>query len=138
MLVRIRTDINKDGHCMLRDGFNMLSLCIVPYYEEKLDEIESIGELAHKAPVVLDCFFEKYAFHSWDLTTQKVGIQFLTHILLHVIICINSLPVYWLPVELNNGDFVKLVSVLKLLFRYLHKNNKTKSDRAFYQRLPSH
>jgi hypothetical protein len=72
MLVRIRTDINKDGHCMLRDGFNMLSLCVVPYYEEKLDEIESIGELAHKAPVILDCFFEKYSFKSWDLTTQKV------------------------------------------------------------------
>lgn len=72
MLYRIRMDINKTGHCMLRDGLNMLSLCVVPFYEEKLDKIENMGELEHKAPVLLDCFFENYAIESWDLTTQKV------------------------------------------------------------------
>lgn len=72
MLYRIRTDINKNGHCMMKDGQNMLSLCVVPFYEEKFDEIDSMGELDHKAPVLLDCFFENYALDSWDLTTKKV------------------------------------------------------------------
>lgn len=73
ILYHIRNDINARGHCMVRDGQNMLSLCVVPsFYEDKLNEIENLGELAHKAPVLLDCFLENYAFDSWDLTTQKV------------------------------------------------------------------
>ena len=72
MLCRIRTDVNARGSCMLQDGQNMLSLCIVPFYEDKLDEIENMGELAHKSPVLLDSFLENYALNSWDLTTQKV------------------------------------------------------------------
>lgn len=86
MLYRIRTDVNARGSCMLQDGQeNLLSLCIVPFYEDKLDEIENMGNLAHKSPALLDSFLENYALNSWDLTTQKV-IHF-------VIVCINSLPV---------------------------------------------
>lgn len=77
MLYRIRTDINQSGSCMLKDGQNLLSLCVVPFYEEKLDAIENMGETSHKAPVLLDCFFENFAMESWDLTTQKVNRKFL-------------------------------------------------------------
>lgn len=72
MLHLIRTDINNNGNCMLQDGLNILPLCVVPYYEDKLVEISEMGEFSHKAPVLLDCFFENYTLESWDLTTKMV------------------------------------------------------------------
>lgn len=72
MLDSIRLEINEYGSCMLQDEQNVLPLCVVPYYNEKLNEIDDMGEFSHKAPVLLDCFFENYSFDSWDLTTKKV------------------------------------------------------------------
>lgn len=68
MLHEIRVQINKNRHCMLKDGASILPLCIVPYYGDS-DRMD--GEFAHKAPVLLDCFYENYKFE-WDLTTQRV------------------------------------------------------------------
>lgn len=56
---------------MLKDGASILPLCIVPYYGDS--EIDS-GEFAHKAPVLLDRFYENYKFE-WDLTTKRVRIE---------------------------------------------------------------
>ncbi|KAG5669007.1 hypothetical protein PVAND_016910 [Polypedilum vanderplanki] len=72
MLDKIRTDINNYGNCMLRDENNILPLCVVPYYEDKLIEINEMGEFSHKAPVLLDCFFENFTLSSWDLTTKMI------------------------------------------------------------------
>jgi hypothetical protein len=55
---------------MLRDGASILPLCIIPYYGDG-DQIKDNGEFAHKAPVLLDCFYEEYKF-DWDLTTKRV------------------------------------------------------------------
>lgn len=68
MLDEIRIQINKNRHCMLKDGASILPLCIVPYYDN--DQIDN-DEFAHKAPVLLDCFYENYKFE-WDLTTKRV------------------------------------------------------------------
>jgi hypothetical protein len=73
MLNKIRTDINDFGSCMLRDENNVLPLCVVPYYEDKLIEINEMGEFSHKAPVLLDRFYENFTFDSWDLTTKMVS-----------------------------------------------------------------
>lgn len=72
MLNSIRSEINEYGSCMLLDEQNVLPLCVVPYYNDKLNEIDDMGEFSHKAPVLLDCFFENYSLQSWDLTTKKV------------------------------------------------------------------
>jgi hypothetical protein len=77
MLNLIRTEINKNGNCMLRDGQNCIALCVVPFYETKLAEIEEMGEFSHKAPVLLDCFYENYTFESWDLTTKMVRVTLI-------------------------------------------------------------
>lgn len=69
MLDEIRIQINKNRHCMLKDGASILPLCVVPYYGDG-DDIDN-GEFAHKAPVLLDCFYENYKFE-WDLTTKRV------------------------------------------------------------------
>jgi hypothetical protein len=58
---------------MLRDGAAILPLCIVPYYAET--DTADNGEFAHKAPVLLDSFYESYNFE-WDLTTKRVRIEF--------------------------------------------------------------
>ena len=78
MLGQIRTDINRHGNCMLSDENNVLPLCVVPYYEDKLIEINEMGEFSHKAPVLLDCFFENFTFDSWDLTTKMVSCRFFS------------------------------------------------------------
>lgn len=87
MLDEIRTEINKNRHCMLRDGAAILPLCIVPCYGDG-EQIGDNDEFAHKAPVLLDCFYENYKFE-WDLTTKRVSkskiklkIEF-TRIILH-------------------------------------------------------
>jgi hypothetical protein len=69
MLDEIRIQINATGHCMLKDGASILPLCIVPFYADA-DTVDN-GEFAHKAPVLLDCFYENYKFE-WDLTTKRV------------------------------------------------------------------
>lgn len=69
MLEEIRVQINQKRHCMLKDGASILPLCIVPYYGDS-DQMEN-DEFAHKAPVLLDCFYENYKFE-WDLTTKRV------------------------------------------------------------------
>lgn len=69
MLDDIRIQINKNRHCMIKDGASILPLCIVPYYGD--NEVDS-SEFAHKAPVLLDCFYENYKFE-WDLTTKRVS-----------------------------------------------------------------
>ncbi|CRK95512.1 CLUMA_CG008981, isoform A [Clunio marinus] len=69
MLDEIRIQINLKRHCMLKDGASILPLCIVPYYGD-CDQIENT-EFAHKAPVLLDCFYEDYKFE-WDLTTRRI------------------------------------------------------------------
>lgn len=76
MLNSIRSEINEYGSCMLLDEQNVLPLCVVPYYNDKLNEIDDMGEFSHKAPVLLDCFFENYSLQSWDLTTKKVFFYF--------------------------------------------------------------
>lgn len=68
MLDEIRIQINKNRHCMLKDGASILPLCIIPYYADC--DLDS-DEFAHKAPVLLDCFYETYKFE-WDLTTKRV------------------------------------------------------------------
>lgn len=70
MLDEIRIQINKNKHCMLRDGASILPLCIIPYYG--VNELIDNDEFAHKAPVLLDCFYENYQFE-WDLTTKRVS-----------------------------------------------------------------
>lgn len=69
MLDEIRIQINKNRHCFLKDGASILPLCIVPYYGDN-EQVDS-DEFAHKAPVLLDCFYENYKFE-WDLTTKRV------------------------------------------------------------------
>lgn len=54
---------------MLKDGASILPLCVVPFYGDS-EEMDT-DEFAHKAPVLLDCFYENYKFE-WDLTTQRV------------------------------------------------------------------
>lgn len=68
MLDDIRTQINKNRHCMLRDGASILPLCVVSYYGDKDDDC---SEFVHKAPVLLDSFYDNYKFE-WDLTTKRV------------------------------------------------------------------
>jgi hypothetical protein len=72
MLDEIRLQINKNRHCMLKDGASILPLCVVPYYGES-EDVDNI-EFAHKAPVLLDCFYENYKWDSanGDLTTKRV------------------------------------------------------------------
>lgn len=71
MLDEIRIQINKNRHCMLKDGASILPLCIIPYYG---DHEQMEDEFAHKAPVLLDEFYESYKFE-WDLTTKRVMVQ---------------------------------------------------------------
>ena len=70
MLDEIRIQINGKGHCMLKDGNSILPLCIIPCFEDV--EIKDNSEYSHKAPVLLDCFYDDYKF-DWDLTTKRVS-----------------------------------------------------------------
>lgn len=70
MLHEIRIQINKNRYCMLTDDEDFLPLSIIPYYGD-YDNICDSDEFAHKAPVLLDSFYETYKFE-WDLTTKRV------------------------------------------------------------------
>jgi len=80
MLYEIRSEINTTNQCFLSmDGSNVLPLCVAPYYEDNESGITE--EFAHKAPVLLDCFFTNYKFE-WDLTTMRVSKAQLTGLLI--------------------------------------------------------
>lgn len=71
MLHQIRSEINKNQHCMIHDGSNVLPLSVVPHYEDNEWEISDNGEFAHKAPVLLETIFSR-KWENWDLTTMRV------------------------------------------------------------------
>lgn len=56
---------------MLMDGDSILPLCVVPYFDCD-DTMSDDVEYGHKAPVLLDCFNQKYNFE-WDLTVKRVS-----------------------------------------------------------------
>lgn len=78
MLEHIRTEINKNKKCLLEDGENILPLCVVPFYHSeengKRNSCYSGSDLVlpHKAPVLLDSFYNNYVHSQWDLTTLRI------------------------------------------------------------------
>lgn len=93
MLDEIRIEINRNKHCMLRDGASILPLCIVPYYGES-EQIDN-DEFAHKAPVLLDCFYENYQFE-WDLTTKRVSAWIIHEMFLFTCESFKSPSMMWM------------------------------------------
>jgi hypothetical protein len=77
MLDEIRIQINEKRYCMLMDGDSILPLCLVPCFDCDDIMLSDEVEYGHKAPVLLDCFNQKYYFE-WDLTVKRVSFSFMS------------------------------------------------------------